>query len=542
MAAAEQLVPGVFSVLGRSSEKALTKLRQVAQSPRRRAAALGAAGTAGELGTRSSAAWETVKALTEHSAAGESSPINRGPANATSSQYQPQSVPQNGGTVGLGAQGVNPSQDAEEKTPSPKESAVFTSLGTQSDVFCELSRMKLNRFFRQTGANEQRPEVGRYRPNTTLVQPRTPAWDFAEKRKTQSRSMEVETDIPDSEMLSRFDASRSTLGTPCSCRPGLEQITLASERPDLAKMNFVQMSDLRAQAKDRSEQDRRTSHVPRRPEWDFEKPLGRAADVRDTFYEAGKYDVRYEAVLSSPKQCVGFTKVLSRSTPVLGRYTPSSILVADDESSPCLLDRSLYRLSPCTRPRVTHVRDNSLDLERPPLAKQRATDYDESDPAAVEATLRQEMTLDKSKIDRVVAHRSDYTTNMARSLARGRAGLGARICQDDICIRSMQGKAALEKPSMVEGRTDKTQESSAKPRTDMGLTFDMGTARAPTRKYGKFSSLKQPRSMAAPDFSRAAPQPGFDPRTTVKVPLRKSRTHEALPGWSGESADCLEGL
>merc|ERR1719198_1920611 len=99
---------------------------------------------------------------------------------------------------------------------------------------------------------------------------------------------------------------------------------------------------------------------------------------------------------------------------------------------------------------------------------------------------------------------------MHHTLHRDHAGKGARIAQDDICIRTLHGATKSESNGAERAPAELKALDSTRRRPDLGLmTFDQSKARAQTRLAGEYSSLHRPRHHAAPDFSRSAPTLGF---------------------------------
>merc|ERR1719183_3273052 len=136
--------------------------------------------------------------------------------------------------------------------------------------------------------------------------------------------------------------------------------------------------------------------------------------------------------------------------------------------------------------------------------------------------------------------RPTVVLNMGQTIARDRAGHGARIAQEDICTRHKHGKIMVETTGENEASVEKLKDS-CRLRGDLGVTFDMHKARGPTRLKGAYSSLHRPRDHAAPDFSRTPAFAGFSSHTPVKV-LPRSRSHDAMPGWTAEAVDGLMSI
>merc|ERR1712094_27138 len=111
------------------------------------------------------------------------------------------------------------------------------------------------------------------------------------------------------------------------------------------------------------------------------------------------------------------------------------------------------------------------------------------------------MTFDASTVDRAL-RKKDTAIKMGKTLARMRAMRHMRLSQNDLCQRTLLGENRYPKVSELTCTVEDLKESRDHPRRDCGMTFDQHKSRFPTRLKAEFSSLKRPRDMAAPDFSR----------------------------------------
>lgn len=466
-------------------------------------------------------------------------------------------------------------EDSGGGSPSAeKASPAFTAQGTEDAVFDECTRVNLKRFFyKGKRKGETNPEVGHYRVQENLVTRRIPlVMDFGARQKHESRrrpeSLHKSTELgpedlskldfrwattgsmtPNPSMFSTMSphsASRSA-GSLASSWPEGQFSTARSlmstslKRPDLNNIPGSRMclgscrtTHEVSEPKELEVQDLKTSAVKRIPVWNFDKFQGRKGELGKEFqfFEVGKYDVRHDVVLAKPKVLTGFGKQLSRAEHHVGHQKPKGML--DENGTACIQDRSLYRLqAPGCRKNVTHVMDMSKDLPRPPLIKHAAVQYDDSDPEVVAAVREREMTVDRTTLDSAIIHRHDFAPLMHHSIPRDRAGAGARIAQDDLCIRALHGHINYESNGAEKSPAE--LKDIMKSRAGL-LTFDQTKARDPTRLAGEYSSLHRPRNHAAPDFSRSAPALGFSTCTSVKV-LQRNRQHDAMPGWTAEAVD-----
>lgn len=474
-------------------------------------------------------------------------------------------------------------EDSCGGSPTAKEekaSPAFTAQGTDAAQFDETTRVNLKRFFyKGKRRGEPTPEVGHYRVQENLVMKRVPlAMDFGARPRCESRRLPERMDTsrelgpedlskldfryatsgsmtpnPSMFSMSPHSASRSERSLTSSWPEGQFSLSkslmsTSSKRPSVnnikgarsclgARRTLNEVSE----ANQIEEQDLKLSHVSRIPVWNFDKfqPRKGEGGSEMPYYEVGKYEVNPDSVLPSSKVLCAFDKQLSRATHV-GHQKPKGML--DENGTACIQDRSLYRQGQMGRTRITHVLEMSKDLARPPLIKPTAVLHDESDPDVVAAIREREMTFDASTLDRAVKHRHDFAPVMSRSLPRDRAGTGARIAQDDVCIRMLRGSTSYSE-SHGEDKSPAELKDLMGRRADIGLMrFDQTKARDPTRINVEYSSLRKPRSDADFEFSRSAPASGFATRTGVKVFVRSpdERKYEAEKTWTTEASQIAE--
>ncbi|CAE8735602.1 unnamed protein product [Polarella glacialis] len=430
---------------------------------------------------------------------------------------------------------------ASASSPTAKLTCAFTSLGKDAENLCDLAGSLHRRFCFPT-KGETKPGIGHYRVNDAVVRDRMPEWNFGEKPKhvpIRPKELDAGTELGE---------SFSSFGSPFHRTSGLEQIGLATERPNLAVISKIRMSlasDQQGSVTEWAKQDEHSSVISREPVWDLSRQEGRKKSSALTtcqFFEAGKYNVNYVAVESPTKSGMKWQKVLSRAQTAenLGYSSPKAMLKPPTERLSA--DRSLYRGCAVSVQSKTHISDWSKDLDRPPLMKKQKAMYDEDDLEAASTVFEQEMSFDASSADHAVVRRRDLWPPMSANLARDRAGRGSRLLQGDIGMLHSYG---IEFPETSDelGSVESTKEIRSRLRPDMGCRFNQLKGRYPKKELTPqvFSRLKQPRNHAAPEFARTAKK-GFTSRASVDRPLAavRSRTHEALENWDIEGRDEAE--
>lgn len=414
------------------------------------------------------------------------------------------------------------SRDPPPPLEEIRPTRAFTSLGMDTGVYCENARASLGRFVAPT-KNELRPEIGHYRAQYSLVKEKTPCHSFGERTKHPNRK-KTEQDL-ERERQEIISTSRSMSSTRASTSPkmDLEQMSLSRERPPLSAICFIRMGVVSEPAEDLLDQDKKLSHLERMPKWDFGKLKARGDTTKTNYFEPGKCNVQ---VSPSSKGNIDFTHRISRSASLGSHASPKAILQPDAGKN-LIPDRSLYRSGGLARPRVQKVLDFSKETKRPPLVSGGKAMYDEDSPDAYNATLRHEMTFELSSADHAVIHRTDMSPNMSNALNRNEAARGARI---------VQWPTATTTEALDSCPVDRCKESPSRPRPDRGtMSFAHTKGRQPVTSSPNRSSLGQPRESVAPDFERTPPKPGF--ATTAQVSrdtaaTRNSRKHLAMPDWS----------
>eukprot|EP00927_Polykrikos_kofoidii_P039337 TRINITY_DN33744_c0_g1_i1.p1 TRINITY_DN33744_c0_g1~~TRINITY_DN33744_c0_g1_i1.p1 ORF type:complete len:578 (-),score=109.94 TRINITY_DN33744_c0_g1_i1:74-1786(-) len=458
--------------------------------------------------------------------------------------------------------------EAEEAAQPTKQKLdpCFRNQGHEDKVYCDNAVAVLHRWVAPC-KTEERPPIAHYQASHELIKERQPKWDFA---KTQGRKPIVPQPLDEPGELSGSLADTSQWGSTISRKSrtaGVSSpsnyLTLSKPHADLAGPKALapgrlwtgtcqlQNQMVSTAPEDMLDQDRQLSTVPRRPLCDLSKAAGRKGGIRETYFEVGKYKVKYDAVSSAPKVGSAHSKITSRDVLMRSRSQPAAILDKDDEDGKghggrlastgtggIIYNRCMHRDTSETRPRITHVMEMDKVIERPSFFQASAVYYDKDDPEIAAATLQQELVLDKNVIDKSVTARRDHGPDMSRALPRHGPGRGYRICQGDLGVRQSLGYRYPEFTHEREGTIESCKESPSRLRPDIGHTFDQTKGRA-KGNYLNLSSLRKPREMAFGDFERIAPRTGFSTRVGANIPqvLRPSRTFEALPGFDASMCD-----
>lgn len=438
----------------------------------------------------------------------------------------------------------------EQGSVRGKASPCFTSLGQDTSVFCDRARVLSGRFCFPVKLAET-PDYNRYKPQHKSVKERIPSWDIGERPKHQTKKLQ--DSYNDLDPFRSIDLSSTNIScfSTLSKKQSKDQMSLTTARNDMCNISSasrtwrdpILMHESPEYATEWHLQDTSSSRKERQPNWDFDKHCrGRKNGVKHTYFEAGKFEPQSNTM---PKNGVDFSRSISRraaSCGQLGHLAPQAMLKSNSSSTRAnssrntenvQADRSMFRACPQTRPRVLNVQDFSKGLARSSV--ERSVHYDTDDPAASAATLQQELSFDADSADHVVIPRRDHAPSMARSLDRNRAGHGARLFQEDHAVRTMHG---LFTTKQGEGTIENSEEVPSDARPVRGICFEQYKGRAPSRINGKFSPLKKPRDMAAPDFSRKEPLPGFETSCKINTPAlgQRSRAHEPLPNWTSTSS------
>lgn len=445
-----------------------------------------------------------------------------------------------------------------------KPSPSFTSLGPADQVYSEAARMFHGRSIIEGCAVEASPDVGHYRVNDKCVSRRVAVSEFGYRVPHPVRST-MDTRDTSRELgpsdLTVLDCIYHKSGS-MFVQPSMYS-TMSSQQPDMSmsasSASFFKGQSIMSSSVERPSlgntlgsrngltakitmtetcgncppEDRNTSAHTRPPEWDLKKALGRkggnGASAQCQFFEAGKYAVNHDVVLPNAKKLIGFNQQMSRSSPSFSGAKEKAML-DNEKGTGNLPDRSQYRHCRTHAPRVINVMEMSKDTNRPPMVVHKRALHDENDPEVCRLVHERSMTFDADSVGRAVERRRDYSLNMGASVSRERAGTGTRIV-------AARGHPAEETTGSFSSSVEALKDSTSA-RRDLGMTFDQHKARDKTRLKAAHSSLHRPRDHAAPDFSRTPPFSGFDSRTPVKV-LARSRSHDAMPGWSVEAVDGL---
>mmetsp|Transcript_42156 Transcript_42156/g.78459 ORF Transcript_42156/g.78459 Transcript_42156/m.78459 type:complete len:588 (-) Transcript_42156:112-1875(-) len=538
------LIPGIFSCVGRQTDRGMDKLRQAVREvvavnrlaePAKRADSAG-----GEPGARPP---PTDKSTSVGRALRERMGLTGGQAGTNA-----------GLLVGLDDEEEHTSEVVVESPTKSKPTIHFTGASKDEDVFNETARTHLNRFFRQsqTAKNDPGPPIGRYRPQYKLVSKRVPQTDIkATLGKHPSRKIPERLNdsgelgpINQESLDFRFASTSSSSPSYNGSRPKVyEQMSLSTKRPPLNKLCHIRMTEITEPAENKDRQDILTSNIIRQPEWNFETPKGRGDVIITSYYEAGKYNNKYDLVQASPKKSPAFHQKLGRSAttgsiPKGGRAAPPMMMEASNAKGTANHpDRSLFRSAPAANKRVTHVMHFEKDLKRPPLINAQPVYHDEDNPDHCAVIHERAMAFDASTVDRAVTGRRDIGPHMGKTISRHRAGRGSRISQNDISYRHMLGHTGFETTGQMECSVEESKEAPSRLRSDLGTTFEQSVARATTRT--PTSPLRRPREALAPEFARMPQQYGLDVRTPVTV-VPRDRTHDPLPGWNAETLQELE--
>lgn len=416
-----------------------------------------------------------------------------------------------------------------------KSSSSFTSLGRDDGAYCEMARVQSRRCI-LPAKFDLKPPLGHYFVNESSVLGRQPHCNFGEKPKhLPIRPKEIDTGAEVGDDYSSFE-------NPFHRSSGLEQMMLATDRPNLATISGIRMTFAPEHMTEWAKLDKHSSLVERQPEWDFQKhSKGHTTDQLDTckFFEPGKYDVHYDAIGSAVKSGVHFKRAWNRiqSEGSLGFNAPKALL---KPSTALIPDRSRFRGCAQTVQSKLLVHDFEKDLDRPPLTAASQVYYDEDDPKASEKVWEHEMTFDASIADHALVRRLDRSVSMSSCLPRSRACRGNRMVETDAGVLHSLGIGYTDH-SVELSSIEAAKESPSRPRADLGCRFDLVKGREHVKKQQVFSPLRQPRDHAAPDFSRRA-RSGFISRTYIDRPavLSETRTHEALPTWESECRNEVE--
>jgi len=274
---------------------------------------------------------------------------------------------------------------------------------------------------------------------------------------------------------------------------------------------------------------------------DFELMNGRKKASLEGYFEPGKYAIKYDIVDSPVKVGGPMKKALARAATHTGFTVPKDLLKPQGPRTHP--DRSLFRASPATHSRITHVQDFGQDMDRPPLMKAQEVYYDEADPEASAEWLERRLTYDPSSADRAVIPRQDHCPTMSRTLSRGNCR-GSRLLESDKALLTSMGRTDPE-PASLMGVAVEAMEKPSRTRPDkVVIPFEHYSSRYPSSGGTNISALRGPRSKLPPDFARPSRR-GFMNKLPVDRPVateksRASEAQEALPDWCTELFDEAE--
>lgn len=252
-------------------------------------------------------------------------------------------------------------------------------------------------------------------------------------------------------------------------------------------------------------------------------------------FQPAKYAVKHDSSKPLSKKLIGFEQQMSRSAP---DFRQTKGLLDTKNGTTHHPDLSTYRQAPINRRRIISCMNMDKDTDRPPLIAMKKALHDENDPEVSRMVHEREMAFDADVVDRAVVSRTRLL-NMSQSQSRDSAGHGARIAQGNISSTSKKGTAVHETAS--QNCSTEQLKDSIRLKSDVIVAFEGQKSRGKTSLHGAYSPLHKPRHHLAPDFSRSPPLSGFSSRTPVKV-LARSRSHDAMPGWSAEAVDNIMSM
>lgn len=423
---------------------------------------------------------------------------------------------------------------------------------------CDTARMTMGRFVLRAKQDEIRPEGYPYKQHT-LVQRRIAGVDFGLRPKTQPRPQSC-SDMSTRASTSQLSGSRqnTALGgesrrktlsahpmvvSPPRSPRELEQMSLWTERPDLATLSHITFHDCPGD-ECWEEQDSFSSRRGRIPEWDFARRQGRQDLMAATLFEPGKYRIPWEALDQKSKVGLEFGQVLSRSTAasVMGHCTVPAGLQEnrpDRRDGRILPDRSLHRGTTHVAPRIKSVADFQKGMARPELA---VKDYSLQEDSSVQ----RELAYNAAIADKKTSVRRDVGPNLKRCLPVEKATWGMRNTHNDVAMCLLaQARLGLSFPATISQRkhpVERYKEAPSRRRPDIGRSFDQVRARQHTKVFAKMSPLHKSREQLCPTFERKAAS-GFEPRVDVgSRDGSRRRRYDALPDWQSalESAEVCD--
>lgn len=466
---------------------------------------------------------------------------------------------------------LKPKEVVEEPPPEPEARSVqqsaFSAQGFDSGLWS--SKFTASRTPGALGRSKEPQTVdpGWYRPQYGSVHGRNPAWDIrgggsrgpkqgAEEEASHSSSPSPKrpgwslTALDDMEEL-----VKDVRDVRDEREPPKSQLALAPPRPDPWKMNpraALSVNEVSCVPPEMLRQDIK-AHRSRAPEWDFARVLDRPPMHRpdDGSSGPGKYDVPWgNGVISvAAKSGVAFDRGISRAQSQagqLGHGAPAAGLLPEGVRNPgivCAPDRS--RAKDVVRTRVAYVNDFAKELGRPNYAR-----TDQAQSLENEETLHRIMTYDPNTAELPVRQRKDIARLMAGMSNRGRQAVqGVRALQTDLGLRGSVGMGFQETSvqcsdvECVESRAA----DGARERADKGPHLERYSGRygAPSLSSSpKKGSLRQPLPSNAA-FERKASAPGFmakaafGGRSAAVATATNQRSQscsilDTLPDWDSE--------
>lgn len=430
-----------------------------------------------------------------------------------------------------------------------RASPCFAAVGQDTTRYCKKSGV-LHRRFPFPANLEDKPDVGRYTPSHGMVVCRYPEWNFGEKPKTPSKKTK-EPDINTVDPFSHIDMSsphHSFAAAAAAPPSGPEQIGVATARRPLEKSqdrtrrDKLLMHEMSRHAGPWGLQDIPSSKRHRDNILNFNHMRERSKIAYENYFEPAKYNIKYDPVKSGAPMKGSLSRAKSQSGQ-MRHQAPKDVLKTEGANDPIHPDRSMHRSCSAVRKRITHVNDFDTESDRPPLMRPLPVYHDDSDPEVSAKWLERRMTYDCSTADRAIAPRQDHAPDMLQALPRGSCR-GSRLLETDRGALQLLGRGAPESSTQVECSVEKAKEVPSRQRSDLGVKrFEHYVGRQPSRVCGEYSSLRKPRSMAAPDFERHS-RSGFTSTAVVERPLvmGKNRAHEPLDTWAADGVDDEEAL
>eukprot|EP00443_Scrippsiella_acuminata_P084238 CAMPEP_0115537860 /NCGR_PEP_ID=MMETSP0271-20121206/88550_1 /TAXON_ID=71861 /ORGANISM="Scrippsiella trochoidea, Strain CCMP3099" /LENGTH=650 /DNA_ID=CAMNT_0002970677 /DNA_START=37 /DNA_END=1989 /DNA_ORIENTATION=+ len=434
-----------------------------------------------------------------------------------------------------------------------RPSLCFSALGPDKTRYCKKSGILHGRFPFPVNL-EEKPEVGRYTPSYGMVVGRYPEWNCGDFPKTPSKK-EKEADINTIDPFSHIDMSspHHSFASAAAAPPsGPEQIDVATARRPLEKSqdrtrrDALLMHEMSPHAGPWGLQDIPSSNRHRHNILNFKHLRARGKASYENYFEPAKYNIKYDLVDSPIKVGAPLKSSLSRARSQSGQMrhqAPKDVLRVQGAKDSTHPDRSLQRSCSAVQPRITNVNDFDTEIERPPLMRPPQVYYDDSNPEVSAEWLERRLNYNSSTADRMVIPRQDHAPDMMQALPRGGCR-GSRLLESDLGVLQSLGRGAPESSTQTECSVEQAKEVPSRQRPDLGVKhFEHYVGRQPSRVCGEYSSLRKPRSMAAPDFERRA-RSGFTSTALVERPLvmEKNRTHEALATWAVDGVDDEEAL